>query len=68
MILASWRDLLWRRKRFAIALVATALVFSMSLVMSGVSQSFPREINHVVSARTVVLVNGPASPDAARYD
>lgn len=50
MILAAWRDLLWRRKRFAIALVATALVFSMSLVMSGVSDSFPREINNVVSA------------------
>jgi len=45
VILAAWRDLLWRRKRFAIAIVATALAFSMSLVTSGVSESFPREVH-----------------------
>ena len=37
MILAALRDLQWRWKRFAIAIAATALVFSMSLVMSGLS-------------------------------
>ncbi len=48
MILAALRDLQWRWKRFTIAIVATALVFSMSLVMSGLSDSFPSEINRLV--------------------
>jgi putative ABC transport system permease protein len=63
--LASWRDLLWRRKRFAIAIVATALVFSMSLIMSGLSDSFPREINNVVSAiggQSYLAASGEAGP------
>ena len=65
MILAAWRDLLWRRKRFAIAIVATALVFSMSLVMSGLSDSFPREINNAVSAiggQSYLAASGEAGP------
>ena len=65
MILAAWRDLLWRWKRFAIAVVATALVFSMSLVMSGVSDSFPREIDNTVAAiggQSYLAAAGAAGP------
>ena len=35
MWLVSLRDLQWRRRRFLIAVVATALVFAMSLLMAG---------------------------------
>jgi putative ABC transport system permease protein len=48
MFAAALRDLVWRRRRFAIALVATALVMSMSLVMSGLSASFPNEIDRML--------------------
>jgi putative ABC transport system permease protein len=50
MILAAFRDLQWRWKRFAIAIVATALVLSMSLVMSGLSASFPREVDGLLDS------------------
>jgi putative ABC transport system permease protein len=35
MWLVSLRDLQWRRRRFLIAVAATALVFAMSLLMAG---------------------------------
>jgi len=50
MILAALRDLQWRWKRFAIAIAATALVFSMSLVMSGLAESFPLEVDHLLAS------------------
>src|SRR6476469_10054589 len=65
MILAALRDLQWRRKRFVIAIVATALVFSMTLVLSGVSESFPREVNSLVSAiggESYLAAAGEAGP------
>lgn len=48
MLKAAWRDLQWRRKRFAITIVGTALVFAMSLLMSGLSNSFVVEIDRTL--------------------
>jgi putative ABC transport system permease protein len=48
--LISIRDLQWRRRRFAIAVVATALVFALGLVLSGVSASFDNEIGRTVAS------------------
>jgi putative ABC transport system permease protein len=48
--LISIRDLQWRRRRFAIAVIATALVFALSLVLSGVSASFDNEIDRTVDS------------------
>jgi putative ABC transport system permease protein len=48
--LISIRDLQWRRRRFAIAVVATALVFALGLVLSGVSASFDNEISRTVDS------------------
>ncbi len=65
MILAALRDLQWRRKRFAIAAVATALVFAMSLVMSGLSESFPSEISRfldVLNGQSYLAASGEAGP------
>ena len=48
--LISVRDLQWRRRRFAIGVVATALVFALGLVLSGVRASFDNEINRTVDS------------------
>jgi putative ABC transport system permease protein len=55
VIRAAWRDVIFRRRRFAIAIVATALVFALSLLLSGVSASFAREAD-----RTIRDVGGDA--------
>ncbi len=46
--LIGLRDLQWARRRFAIAVAATGLVFALGLVMSGVSASFDNEIQRTV--------------------
>jgi putative ABC transport system permease protein len=48
--LISFRDLQWRRRRFAIAVVATGLVFALGLILSGVSASFDNEIDRTVES------------------
>jgi putative ABC transport system permease protein len=48
--LVSLRDLQWRRRRFAIAIVATAFVFALSLLLSGVASSFRNEVVRTVAS------------------
>jgi putative ABC transport system permease protein len=48
--LVALRDLQWGRRRFAVAVTATALVFALGLLMSGVSASFDNEIRRTVNA------------------
>lgn len=48
MWLITLRDLQWRRRRFAIAVVATGVVFALALLLSGVSTSFDNEIRRTV--------------------
>ena len=48
--LIGLRDLQWARRRFAIGVVATALVFALGLLMSGVSASFDNEIDRTVDS------------------
>jgi putative ABC transport system permease protein len=48
--LIGLRDLQWGRRRFAIGVVATALVFALGLLMSGVSASFDNEIDRTVES------------------
>ena len=50
MWLITLRDLQWRRRRFAIAVVATAVVFALALLLSGVSTSFDNEIRRTVDS------------------
>jgi putative ABC transport system permease protein len=42
------RDLQWRRRRFLVAVLATALVFTIALLLSGVSASLFNEIDRTV--------------------
>ena len=49
MWLISLRDLEWRRRRFAIAVVATGLVFGITLLLAGINSSFGNEIDRTVA-------------------
>ena len=51
MLKAALRDLQWRRKRFVITIIGTALVFGMSLLMSGLSNSFEVEIDRTLDGQ-----------------
>jgi putative ABC transport system permease protein len=74
--LIGLRDLQWGRRRFAIGVVATALVFALGLLMSGVSASFDNEIDRtvgsfdadawVVRANSFGPFTGPATMPSAR--
>ena len=57
------RDLQWRRRRFVIAVLATSLVFGMTLLMTGVNASLHNEGRRIVAAlgADAWLVAGGAS-------
>ncbi|MCU1359929.1 MAG: glutamine transporter permease, partial [Ilumatobacteraceae bacterium] len=68
MLLAALRDLQWRRKRFAIAVIGTALVFSMGLLMSGLANAFNVEIDRTLDqsgGQRWVAPTGAAGPFSA---
>lgn len=48
MLIAALRDMQWRRRRFAIAVLSTAIIFGMTLVLTGLANGFQTE-----AARTV---------------
>jgi putative ABC transport system permease protein len=65
MWLVSLRDLQWRRRRFLIAVVATALVFAMSLLMAGADAgltSETRRIVDVIGADRWLVARGTSGP------
>src|SRR4051794_19757989 len=60
MLRAALRDLQWRRRRFVIAVLGAGLVFAVSLVGSGISQSFRVEIDRTIApARAARWVTPP---------
>ena len=64
----SLRDLQWRRRRFVIGLLATGLVFAMSLLMSGSVAGLrneDRRIIQLVDADAWVVAKGAAGPFTA---
>jgi putative ABC transport system permease protein len=46
---AALRDLQWRRRRFAIATLGTAVVFAITLILTGLSNGFKVEAGRTVS-------------------
>ena len=50
MWLISLRDLQWRQRRFIIVVVATGLVFGITLLLSGINASFKNEINRTIGS------------------
>src|SRR6476660_9618257 len=65
MFVAALRDLQWRRRRFVITAIGTALVFAMSLLLSGLASAFVDEgkawINST-GADLFVVDEGQAGP------
>jgi len=65
---ATLRDLQWRRRRFLIAITGTALVFAMSLLLSGLASSFTLETNrtlHAIGADVWIVKQGASGPFTA---
>lgn len=62
---AAIRDLIWRRRRYAISVLGTALVFGVSLAVTGISDAFPAELDRTfdsLHAQSFVVpedVSGP---------
>ncbi len=50
MLMAALRDLQWRRRRFIIAVLGTAVVFAMTLVLTGLTNGFRVEARHTVDS------------------
>lgn len=50
MLIAALRDLQWRRRRFAIAIVGTGLVFACTLVLTGLANGFDVEAERTVDS------------------
>lgn len=48
MWLVSLRDLQWRRRRFLIAVISASLVFSLTLVLDGLTNHISNEVTRVV--------------------
>lgn len=62
---AALRDLVWRRRRYAISAVGTALVFAVSLVVTGISESFPAELDRTfdsLGAQSFFVPEGVSGP------
>ena len=62
------RDLQFRRRRFLIVALATAVVFAMTLIMSGMSNGLDAEIDHIVDsfhADSWVVASGASGPFTA---
>ncbi len=71
MWLVGFRDLIWRRRRFLTGVLATALVFAITLLLSGLTASMQNEAKRTIDAIGAdawvvpVGVNGPfTSTDA----
>ncbi|MGV0813746.1 ABC transporter permease [Mycolicibacterium boenickei] len=65
MLIAALRDLQWRRRRFMIAAVGTALVFAMTLVLTGLANGFRVEAERSVDALGLdafMIKEGAAGP------
>jgi putative ABC transport system permease protein len=48
--LVSLRDLAWRKRRFAVGVVVTGVVFGLTLLLAGISASFGNEATRSVNA------------------
>jgi putative ABC transport system permease protein len=63
--LASMRDLQWRRRRFVLAMLGTALVFALALIGSGLKESFvaePRNAIDTIGADAWFVGEGAQGP------
>jgi putative ABC transport system permease protein len=50
MLIAALRDMQWRKRRFVIAVLSTAIIFAMTLVLTGLANGFRVEAEKTVDA------------------
>ena len=50
MLLIALRDLQWRRRRFSIAVLATSLVFALTLLLTGAGNGLRNEASRIVDS------------------
>ena len=50
MLIAALRDMQWRKRRFVIAVLSTAIIFAMTLVLTGLANGFRVEAKKTVDA------------------
>lgn len=65
MLMAALRDMQWRRRRFVIAVLSTAIIFAMTLVLTGLANGFRVEAEKTVNALGVdqfVVKAGASGP------
>ena len=65
MWLVGFRDLQWRRRRFFIAVLSTALLFSVTLLLSGIDASFKNEVKRTMNELDVdawIVPTGTTGP------
>lgn len=65
------RDLQWRRRRFVIAVLATSLVFGMTLLMTGADVSLHNKGRRIVAALGAdawLVADGASGPSPPRPD
>ena len=63
MLIAALRDMQWRKRRFVIAILSTAIIFGMTLVLTGLANGFRAEAKRTVDSLgvDVFLVKDGAS-------
>ncbi len=62
---AALRDLVWRRKRYAISAFGAAVVFAVGLAVTGVSDAFPAELDRTfetLRASSFIVPDGVSGP------
>src|SRR5882757_569194 len=65
MLIAALRDMQWRKRRFVIAILSTAIIFAMTLVLTGLANGFTVEAEQTVDALGVdlfVVKEGASGP------
>ncbi|MEZ0362619.1 ABC transporter permease [Mycobacterium sp. pUA109] len=65
MLITALRDLQWRRRRFAVAAVGTAMVFGLTLILTGLTHGFRVEAERVVDSLGIdnyVIPDGAMGP------
>src|SRR5260370_42368582 len=65
MLLAALRDMQWRKPRFVIATLSTAIIFAMTLVLTGLANGFRVEAEQTVDSLGVdlfVVKEGASGP------
>src|SRR5574337_835626 len=65
MLITALRDLQWRRRRFVVAAVGTAMVFGLTLILTGLAHGFRVEAERVVDSLgidTYLIPDGAVGP------